>query len=83
MGRQYHCRCYAHPPFRTVADNGIADFSACGEPDPYPLDAAIFIRGRRRLYDQARSSRPTPSAGHPKKVGAGLYCFDLAAHEVS
>jgi hypothetical protein len=38
--RQNARRYGAHSPFSAVADDGVADFPACGEPDPYSRGAA-------------------------------------------
>jgi len=79
--RQNARRCRAHPPLRAVADDGIADFSARGEPDPYPGGATWFVPMRCGLHDQARSGGPATGARHPKEVGADLQRFEVVAHK--
>lgn len=71
----------AHPPLRAVADDGIANFSARGEPDPYPGGATWFVRVRCGLHNQAGPGRPAPGARYSKEFGADLQRFEFAAHK--
>ena len=82
MRRQGARRYRAHPPLRAVAEDGIADLSARGEPDPYPGGATWFVRVRCGLHNQARPGRPPTGARHPKEVGANFQRFEFAAHKV-
>ena len=79
--RQDARRCRAHPPLRAIADDGIADFSARGEPDPYPGGATWFVPMRRGLHNQTRPAGSATGACHPKEVGADLQRFEVVAHK--
>ena len=81
-GQDAHRRL-PHPPLRAVADDGIADFSARGEPDPYPGGAPWFVRTRCGLHNQPGPGRSAPGARHSKEFGADLQRFEFAAHKVS
>lgn len=82
MRRQDGCRDRAHPPLGAVADDRVANFSARGEPDPYPGDVACFVRTRCGLHNQAGPDRPATGARHSKEFGPNLQRFEFAAHKI-
>lgn len=65
-------RDFPQSPFCPVADHGIADFPARGEPDSDAGRAAVFLRSRRRLQNQSRSGSAAAGSGNADKIGAKL-----------
>src|SRR5208282_6075550 len=60
------------PPPRTVAGYGIADLSACGEPNAHRRAVIRPVRPLRRLQDQTWCNRSAALAGDAQKIGAAL-----------